>query len=95
MSFTREDARKVALLSRLELDDSELDRQAERIGRLLEQFETLQALDVTGIEPTSHSFPVVNVMRSDEARPSLAREDVLQNAPVSRDGYFVVPRILE
>ncbi len=95
MALTREDVRKVALLSRLELEDDELDRQTRHINDLITQFEALQQLDVNDIEPTSHSIPLSNVLREDAVRPSLLREDVLRNAPESRDGCFVVPRILE
>jgi aspartyl-tRNA(Asn)/glutamyl-tRNA(Gln) amidotransferase subunit C len=95
LSLSRDDLRKVALLSRLELGDDELDRQTERINTLLGHFEALQKLNLEGVEPTSHSFPVFNVMRDDVTRPSLAREDTLSNAPSQRDGCFVVPRILE
>jgi aspartyl-tRNA(Asn)/glutamyl-tRNA(Gln) amidotransferase subunit C len=94
MSLTREDVRKVALLSRLELTDGEIDAQTKPLNDLLQQFELLQTLDVTDIEPTSHSIPVVNVFREDIELPSLSREDVLANAPESRDGCFVVPRIV-
>ncbi len=94
MSLTREDVRKVALLSRLDLSDDEIDAQTKPLNDLLQQFELLQALDVTGIEPTSHSIPVVNVFREDVELPSLSREAVLANAPESRDGCFVVPRIV-
>ena len=65
MALAREDVRKVALLARLELQDREVDRQMVHINQLLQQFEQLQALDVSGIEPTSHSIPMFNVMRDD------------------------------
>jgi aspartyl-tRNA(Asn)/glutamyl-tRNA(Gln) amidotransferase subunit C len=94
MSLTREDVRKVALLSRLELTDEEIDAQTKPLNDLLQQFEILQSLDVTGIEPTSHSIPVVNVFREDIELPSLSREALLANAPEARDGCFVVPRIV-
>lgn len=95
MALTLEELRKIALLSRLELDESELELQNKHINDLLARFEALQALDVTGIEPTAHSIPVYNVFREDVVRPSLPREEVLQNAPEQRDGYFIVPRIVE
>jgi len=84
----------VALLARLELTDEEIASQAKHLNDLLGQFEKLQALDVTGIEPTSHSIPIVNVLREDVERPSLSREETLANAPEARDGCFVVPRIV-
>jgi aspartyl-tRNA(Asn)/glutamyl-tRNA(Gln) amidotransferase subunit C len=95
MALSREEVRKVALLARLELTDAELDAQAKHFNDLLLQFERLQSLDVTGIEPTSHSIPLVNVLREDISRPSLPRETALANAPEARDGCIVVPRIVE
>jgi aspartyl-tRNA(Asn)/glutamyl-tRNA(Gln) amidotransferase subunit C len=95
MALTLEEVRKVSLLSRLELDDDEIAKQAVHLNQLIERFEALQAVDVTGIEPTSHSIPMFNVFREDVVKPSLSREDVLANAPELRDGCFIVPRILE
>jgi aspartyl-tRNA(Asn)/glutamyl-tRNA(Gln) amidotransferase subunit C len=94
MVLSAEEVRKVALLARLELSDDEIETQAVNLNNLLAQFEALQSLDVTGIEPTSHSIPVCNVLREDAIRPSLPREQALANAPEQRDGCFVVPRIL-
>lgn len=94
MALTRDEVRKVALLSRLELTDAEIDEQAKHLNDLLSQFEKLQSLDLTGIEPTSHSIPLVNVLRNDVMRPGLSREETLANAPEARDGCFVVPRIV-
>ncbi len=95
MALTLEEVRKVALLSRLELDDDEVVKQAVHLNQLIERFEALQAVDVTDIEPTSHSIPLYNVFREDVVKPSLSRDEALSNAPESRDGCFVVPRILE
>ena len=94
MALSREEVRKVALLARLELTEEELDEQAKHFNDLLSQFEILQQLDVTGIEPTSHAFPVYNVFREDVTRPSLPQSEILANAPEQRDGCFVVPRIV-
>ena len=94
MALSADEVRKVALLARLELSDDEIEMQAKNLNNLLAQFEALQNLDVTGIEPTSHSVPVFNVLREDQSRPSLPREQALANAPEQRDGCFIVPRIL-
>ena len=95
MTLSKDEVRKVALLARLELDESEIEKQAEHLNNLLDQFEKLQELDVEGIVPTSHSMPVYNVFREDEVHPSLSQSDTLANAPESRDGFFIVPRIIE
>jgi len=95
MTLSAEEVRKVALLARLELDDDEIERQTRHINDLIARFEALQEVDVTGIEPTSHSVPLVNILREDVVKPSLSRDEVLANAPESRDGCFIVPRIVE
>jgi aspartyl-tRNA(Asn)/glutamyl-tRNA(Gln) amidotransferase subunit C len=95
MELTSEDVRKVALLSRLELTDEEIETQRGHLNGLLAQFEKLQELDTDGLEPTSHPFPMTNVLRDDVLAVSLPRDAVLANAPEKRDGCFVVPRIME
>lgn len=95
MALTRDEVRKVALLARLELTEAEIDAQGRHINDLLRHFENLQSLDLTGVEPTSHSLLLVNVLRDDVMQPSLPRDQVLANAPEARDGCFVVPRIVE
>ncbi len=95
MALTADEVRKVALLARLELEEDEIEMQTRHLNGLIEQFQKLQGLDISGIEPTSHSFAVANVLREDVARPSLPREEILQNAPEARDGCFIVPRIVE
>ena len=95
MILTSEDVKKVALLSRLELTDAEIEKQAVNLNALLEQFEVLAGIDMTDVPPTSHAVPMTNILREDEVRPSLTRQEVLANAPLSRDGCFVVPMILE
>lgn len=62
---------------------------------ILAHAEKIQALDLDGIEPTSHSLPLVNVMRPDDVRPSLAQAEALRNAPAEESGRFKVPRIIE
>ena len=52
-------------------------------------------MDVTGVEPTAHAFPLVNIVRPDEVRPSISHEDALRNAPAQANGLFIVPKIVE
>ncbi len=94
MLLNREEVRKVALLARLELTDDEIDQQAVNLNGLLDKFEALQEIDVSDVEPTSHSIPMVNILRDDLLVQSLSRESTLANAPESRDGCFIVPRIV-
>lgn len=90
-----EDVRHVARLARLALSDAELERMRAEMSAILDYMDKLRSLDTRGVEPTSHSIPLRNVMREDEPVPSSPLDDMLANAP-DRDGdTFRVPRIIE
>jgi aspartyl/glutamyl-tRNA(Asn/Gln) amidotransferase C subunit len=95
MSISLDEVRHVARLARLQLDEAEVFALQGELNALLGHFADIQGMDVSGIEPQSHAVAVQNVWSEDAARPSLAREEALRNAPVSRAGLFVVPTIIE
>lgn len=95
MKITCKDVANVALLSRLEFPESEIETFTGQMDAILEYAEVLNKLNVDGVEPTAHVLPLKNVMRADEAKPSLARELALSNAPEQEDGYFRVPKVME
>lgn len=95
MKITRKDVENVALLSRLELGENDVEKFTGQLNAILDYIEVLNKADTSGVEPTAHVLPVKNVMRADEAKPSLPRELALANAPEQEDGYFKVPKILE
>ncbi|HEY2332864.1 MAG TPA: Asp-tRNA(Asn)/Glu-tRNA(Gln) amidotransferase subunit GatC [Acidimicrobiales bacterium] len=92
--MTREDVIHVATLARLSLDDEELDRFTVQLAAVLEHADDVASLDTEGVPPTSHPFPLVNVLRDDEVRPSLDRDEVLAAAPAVEDRRFKVPPVL-
>jgi aspartyl-tRNA(Asn)/glutamyl-tRNA(Gln) amidotransferase subunit C len=93
--LTRRDVEHVAHLARLALTDDELERFTEQLGVILDHAAQVAALDTSGVEPTAHPLPLVNVLRGDDVRPSLDHAEVLAMAPAAEDGRFRVPRILE
>ena len=91
MAITRDDVLHVAALAELELSEEEIARLTEQLGDILAAVGKVSELDLSDVPPTSHPLSVVNVLRPDEPRPSLALEDVFANAP-ERDGdHFRVP----
>ena len=91
----RIDVAYVAHLARLRLTDEEVARFEGQLAQVVEYFQTLAALNVRDIEPTSHAHPVQNVFRADAVGLSLDRDTVMRNAPECRDGQFMVPKIVE
>lgn len=88
------DVEHVANLARLALSAEEVERFTEQLAVILDHAEDVAALDLDGVEPTAHPLPLVNVLRPDEVRPCLDRDEVLAQAPAAEDGRFRVPRIL-
>jgi aspartyl-tRNA(Asn)/glutamyl-tRNA(Gln) amidotransferase subunit C len=95
MKITRKDVENVALLSRLELDENNIEKLTGQMNAILDYVDMLSKVNTEGVEPTAHVLPLKNVMRADEAKPSLPRELALANAPEQEDGYFKVPKIME
>jgi aspartyl-tRNA(Asn)/glutamyl-tRNA(Gln) amidotransferase subunit C len=85
----------VARLARIHLTSDEASRFSEQFSRLFEFIGELQALDVSAIDATAQVIPLHNVLRDDEVKPSLSREEALANAPDTEGPYFKTPRILE
>lgn len=96
-TITVEQVRQVAALCRIGLTDEEAERLRVEMAGLLDEVSVLQEVDTTGVEPTAHTFDdqagedgaglVRSVMRDDEPRPPMEREETLANAP-RRDGAF-------
>jgi aspartyl-tRNA(Asn)/glutamyl-tRNA(Gln) amidotransferase subunit C len=85
----------VAQLARIELTAEEKARFATQLGDVLAYIAQLNEVNVEGVEPTAHAFPVVNVWAADIAQPGLSVEDALRNAPARQDNLFVVPKVVE
>jgi len=87
----REQVLHVAKLARLRLTDDEVERMAGELSKILEYVETMNELDLEGVEPTSHVVDLTNVLREDVPRPSLDRETALEQAPDATESGFRVP----
>ena len=95
MASAEIDIKYVAHLARLQLTPDEEKKLGAQLGNILGYIEKLNELDVTGVEPTAHAVPMVNVTRPDEIRPSLPHDEALRNAPAQANGLFIVPKIVE
>ncbi|MDD5140585.1 MAG: Asp-tRNA(Asn)/Glu-tRNA(Gln) amidotransferase subunit GatC [Verrucomicrobiales bacterium] len=95
MAAVEIDVKYVAHLARISLTPDEETKLAAQLGGILGYIEKLKELDITGVEPTAHAVPLVNVTRADEIRPSLPHDDALRNAPAQAGGLFIVPKIVE
>lgn len=85
----------VAKLARIDLSPTERAQLGPQLAAILGYVAKLREVNVDGVEPTAHAFPLVNVMRRDEVTGSLSNDEALSNAPSQAGGLFMVPKIVE
>lgn len=94
MKITTEEAKKIALLSRLEFSPEDLEKMRDSMNSILTYMEELNQYDTTDVAPTVHAVEQYNVVREDVPHTSFTNEEALMNAPDAEDGYFKVPKII-
>ncbi len=93
--INREVIEYVGILAKLELNEEEKEQAKRDMNKMLTYIDKLNELDVTGVEPMSHVFPVSNVFREDVVTNGDERDLVLGNAPAQKENCFKVPRTVE
>jgi aspartyl-tRNA(Asn)/glutamyl-tRNA(Gln) amidotransferase subunit C len=89
------DVAYVANLARLYLSADEVRLFQSQLDQIVAYVNQIRAVNLDGIEPTSHPAPLHNVFRKDQARPGLSNAEALANAPAGLNDQFMVPKIVE
>lgn len=95
MKVTEETIDYVAALAKLELGKEEREQARKDLEDILGYMDIMNACDTSRIEPMSHAFSVVNVFREDVVTNEENKEELLSNAPVQKEGCFLVPKTVE
>ena len=95
MQITDETIEYVGILAKLSLSEEEKQTAKKDMSDMLDYVNKLNELDVSGIEPMSHTFPVSNVMREDVVTNGDDREDMLKNAPERSEDSYIVPKTFD
>jgi len=96
--ISKKEVEHLAKLARLGLTEKELEKMQKEIASILDYFEKLKQIDVTGVEPTAHAVALKNVMRADQERKESNTEQkvkLLSAAPETQDNYLKVKAILK
>jgi len=92
--ITKREVKKVAHLSRLELNEDEIINHADQLEKILEYIKQLEKIDTNNIPCTTRAIEVINVFRKDEKKSSNCKEELLELGPSREDEYFKVPKII-
>lgn len=89
-----------AVMARLRLSDAERERLRSEVQQILSYFDVMAALDLSGVEPTTHALQPRNRLRPDQVVaadrrwPGATPESLLAAAPECEDDHFSVPNVL-
>ena len=95
MSIDANTAAKVAKLARIEVENQDLTALAKEFNDILGFIEQLNEVDVSGVEPMTSVTPQKLIRRSDNITDGDRQASVLKNAPLSREGFYAVPKVVE
>ncbi len=95
MQITDETIEYVGILAKLELTDAEKEQAKQDMSKMLDYVGKLNELNTDNVTAMSHAFPVSNVFREDEVTNADDRENLLSNAPESKNGCYKVPKTFD
>ena len=95
MSIDNKTVKKVSKLAKIRINEQEETKLIEELNNILGWVDELKKVDTEKIEPMLSVFNESMVMRKDEVFSETSDELVLKNAPESKSGFFVVPKVVE
>lgn len=93
--ITKESMLKIADIARLHISDEEAEKYSEQISSILSFTAKMNEVNTENVKPTINGNAIMNVLRNDEPKKYITKEDALKNATEHEDGQFKVPQIME
>lgn len=87
--------RRIARLARIKITDEEAQGLQKELSGILEWVEQLNEVDTADVEPMTRVVPISLKKRKDEVTDGNMADDIVKNAPVTDDHFFVVPKVVE
>jgi len=95
MSLTPEEVKKIAYLARLSIQEENIEQYSQDLSNIFGLVEQMNAADVENTKPMAHPQDAMQRLRADVVTEENQREKLLSNAPMSEDGLFLVPKVLD
>ena len=87
--------KEIAYLARINVKDESLSSLKVELEEILKLFEELNEADTSDVDAMSHPLDLSQPVRKDEVTEKNEREELLKNAPSSKSGLFLVPKVIE
>ena len=95
MSLDSSDVKKIAHLARLAIDEADIPGYATNLSNILHLVEQMDSVNTDAVTPMAHPLDEVQRLREDEVTESNQREKFQEYAPLTEDGLYLVPKVIE
>lgn len=95
MSLTKEDVLHIAKLSRIKLNEQEVEKFQSQLSAVLKYIDKLNEIDTSDINPTINTTGIIDRMREDRENRSFSQQEALSNSESTHNGFFSVPNVFE
>jgi aspartyl-tRNA(Asn)/glutamyl-tRNA(Gln) amidotransferase subunit C len=95
VSLSKDQVQHIAKLARLNIANQEADDVAAKLSRIVDFVDQLQAAPTDDVLPMAHPFDQPQRLRPDAVTEVNARDTIQANAPLVRDGLYLVPKVIE
>ncbi len=91
----KQNVENVFNLARIEIEENKKEFFAAQLSKIINFIDKLKELDVKGVEPMRGLHIKKNIFRKDKVKDFIYKEDILRNAPLTQDGYFKIPKVID
>ena len=95
MDIDKKLVKKIATLSRVKIEEKEVERFSKELSKIITWVEKLNEVDTKDVAPVANPSDIKIPFREDEINDGKIKEKILKNAPEKKAGYFVVPKVVE
>ena len=95
MSLDKSEVQKIAWLARLAINEQDISNYSDELSSILDLVERMSSVDTEGIEPLAHPLDLAARLRADEVTETNQREHFQKQAPLTENGCYLVPKVIE
>ena len=95
MDIDKKLVKKIATLSRMKIEENEVEKFSNELSKIINWVEKLNEVDTKDVIPITNPSDIKIPFRKDEINDGKIEEKILKNAPEKKAGYFVVPKVVE
>ncbi|MEL6088774.1 Asp-tRNA(Asn)/Glu-tRNA(Gln) amidotransferase subunit GatC [Bartonella schoenbuchensis] len=95
MSVDNKTVKRVAHLARIAIHDDETERMTKEFNAILKFVEQLNEVDINGVEPLTSVMPMALRMREDNITDGNKAAEIVANAPITEENFFLVSKVVE